>query len=87
MNFSQPSCAALSLMGAFPIVPKAAFGRYLVANDSSKNLDDAPENTSPPLAMGPFRFKEWVQNDHITLVRNERFFLGQSKLDQLVFKT
>jgi peptide/nickel transport system substrate-binding protein len=87
VTFSQPSCAALSLMGAFPILPKTVFGRYLVANDPSKNLDDAPENTSPPLAMGPFRFKEWVQNDHITLVRNERFFLGEPKLDELVFKT
>jgi peptide/nickel transport system substrate-binding protein len=86
VTFSQPSCAALSLMGAFPILPKSVFGRYLDPNDASKNLDDAPENVSPPLAMGPFRFKEWVPNDHITLARNEHFFLARPNLDELVYR-
>jgi peptide/nickel transport system substrate-binding protein len=86
VTFAKPSCAALSLMGAFPILPKSVFGRYLDPNDASKNLDDATENVSPTLAMGPFRFKEWVPNDHITLVRNERFFLKPPDLDELVFK-
>ena len=86
VTFSQPSCAALSLMGAFPILPKTVFGHYLDPADVSKNLDDAPENVSPPLAMGPYQFKEWVPNDHITLVRNERFFLGRPNVDELVYK-
>src|SRR5262249_60255725 len=72
VNFAQPSCAALSLMGAFPILPKAIFGRYLDPTDASKNLDDAPENTNPPLSIGSLQFKEWVPSDHITLVRNEQ---------------
>ena len=86
VSFSQPSCAALSLMGAFPILPKSVFGHYLDPNDASKNLDDAPENVSPTLAMGPFRFKEWLPNDHITLTRNEHFFLGRPNLDELVYR-
>jgi peptide/nickel transport system substrate-binding protein len=50
--------------------------------DASKNLDDAPENSAPPLVMGPFKFKEWVPNDHITLVRNDNFYAGKPNLDE-----
>ena len=87
VNFAKASCPALVNMGTFRILPKSVFGKYLDANDATKNLDNAPENTSPPpVAMGAFVFKEWKPNDHITLVRNDKFFLGKPLLDEWVYK-
>jgi len=79
-------CPALTSIGGFGIIPKSVFGKYMDPKDASKNLDDAPENTAPPLSMGPFKFKEWVPNDHITLVRNDNFFGGKPYLEEWVRK-
>jgi peptide/nickel transport system substrate-binding protein len=37
-------------------------------------------SSEPNVSDGPFRFAEWSRNDHITLVRNDGFFLGQARL-------
>jgi peptide/nickel transport system substrate-binding protein len=79
-------CPALIQIGGFGIIPKSVFGKYFDPVDASKNLDDAPENNNPPIAMGPFKFKEWVPNDHITLVRNDLFYGGAANLDEWVMK-
>jgi peptide/nickel transport system substrate-binding protein len=46
-----------------------------------------PHNTANPVGSGPFKLKEWVKGDHITLVRNENFFKkGRPFLDSIVFR-
>jgi peptide/nickel transport system substrate-binding protein len=86
VQMEQAFCPGLTQISGFGIIPKSVFGKYLDPKDVNKNLDDAPENTNPPLAMGPFKFKEWVPNDHITLVRNDLFFGGPAYLDEWVYK-
>ncbi|MEM3871683.1 MAG: ABC transporter substrate-binding protein [Nitrososphaeria archaeon] len=40
-----------------------------------------------PIGTGPFKFKEWVKGDHITLVRNEAYWKqGLPYLDQIIVK-
>lgn len=40
-----------------------------------------------PIGSGPYRMKEWVQNDHVTLVRwNKYFKKNMPYLDQVVFR-
>lgn len=41
-----------------------------------------------PVGTGPFMFQEWKPGDHITLVRNPKFYrAGQPYFDSIVFKT
>lgn len=35
---------------------------------------------------GPYKFKEWVTGDHITLVKNESYWQGAPKFDSIVYK-
>jgi ABC-type transport system substrate-binding protein len=39
-----------------------------------------------PCGTGPFKFVEWVKDDHITLEANENYWQGRAKLDRLIFK-
>ena len=50
------------------------------------DVQNNPANTSP-IGTGPFKFKEYVKGDHITLVRNDKYFKqGLPYLDQVIFK-
>ena len=53
------------------------------------------ENTDPltnpynvkPVGSGAFKFQEWAKGDHITLVRNEKYFkTGKPYLDRVIYK-
>ncbi|MFQ5850403.1 MAG: ABC transporter substrate-binding protein [Candidatus Binatia bacterium] len=46
-----------------------------------------PHNMKDPIGTGPFKFKEWVKGDHITLIRNKNYFKkGRPFLDRVIFK-
>jgi len=63
-----------------PIVPRHLYE----GTDILKN----PHNISNPVGTGPFKFKEWVKGDHITLVRNNDYYKpGFPYLDRIIFKT
>lgn len=80
-----PFCPAMTQIGNLNIIPKSVFGKYLDASDATKNLDDAPENNAPPVASGAFMFKEWVPNDHTTVVRNDNYW-SKANIDEWVHK-
>ena len=39
-----------------------------------------------PVGSGPFKYKEWVKGDHVTLVRNEDYWDGPAHLDSVIIK-
>ncbi|MEQ2526883.1 ABC transporter substrate-binding protein [Bacillaceae bacterium CLA-AA-H227] len=40
-----------------------------------------------PVGTGPFKFKEWKENDYITIVKNEEYWQeGLPKLDEVIFR-
>jgi len=51
--------------------------------NAEKYKEDAFKN---PCGTGPFKFVEWVKNDHITLEANEDYWRERAKLDRLIFK-
>jgi len=86
VKFTDAFCPALlSVFGAAPL-PTHIFGKYTVDSDITKNVDEAPENNNPPVASGPFKFKEWRKGDQVILSRNESYFLGAPLLDEYVLK-
>lgn len=65
-------------------MPKHAWGSI-----SPKELLDSEQANERPLGWGPFVVSDWVKGDHITLVRNDKYFRAQEGLpnfDQLVFR-
>lgn len=51
--------------------------------NAEKYKEDAFKN---PVGTGPFKFVEWVKDDHITLERNDNYWREPPKLDRLIFK-
>ncbi len=79
-EFDRPYAAFLQLVDVTntPIMPKHLYE----GTDPLTN----PHNTKP-VGSGPFKFQEWVKGDHLTLVRNEKYFKqGKPYLDRVVYK-
>jgi len=39
-----------------------------------------------PCGTGPFKFVEWVKDDHVTLEANEDYWRGRPKIDKIIFR-
>ncbi len=77
--YSELNCAALSELGL----------GWLPAHMYKDDFTDIQENalnTSPTVSNGPFLFKEWVKDDHVTLVRNPNYWRGAPHLDGWIYK-
>jgi peptide/nickel transport system substrate-binding protein len=85
VHFTKVFCNITNVFGAAPM-PEHIFGKYTVDNDPAKVVDDAPENNAPPVASGPFKFKEWRKGDQVILSRNETYFKGAPLLEEFVLK-
>ncbi len=78
--FAKPYAAFLKLVDVTnaPVMPKHLY-------EGTDPLTNA-HNTSP-VGSGPFKLQEWLKGDHLTLVRNERYFrVGKPYLDRIVYK-
>ncbi len=71
---------------------KTPFGPFLsnLANNGEIVNQKAIESGDParnPVGTGPFQFVEWVQGDHITVKKFDKYFeAGQPSLDEVEFK-
>ncbi|HUY40657.1 MAG TPA: peptide ABC transporter substrate-binding protein [Candidatus Dormibacteraeota bacterium] len=63
----------------YPIAPAHVLDKY-------PNINQVPFNSEPTVSDGPFRFGEWSHGDHITLLRNDRFFMGRPGLQRVELK-
>jgi peptide/nickel transport system substrate-binding protein len=91
VTFAKPFCPAVAQLGgagAGGIIPKHKFLQYWDnrTTDTSKNIDNNPLNIAPPVALGPFVFKEYVPGDRVTFVRNEKYFRGAPLVEEYTIK-
>jgi len=64
--------------------PRALAGNTINFIVSPSSIDKAD---TAPVGAGPFTFKEWVRDDHLTLVRNPKYVdAPRPYLDQLVIR-
>jgi peptide/nickel transport system substrate-binding protein len=60
---------------------------YQVSIVSPANAEKYQEDAfKHPCGTGPFKFVEWVKDDHITLEVNEDYWQERASLDKLIFK-
>ena len=60
---------------------------YAVAIVSPTNAENYKEDAfKHPCGTGPFKFVDWIKDDHITLEANEDYWGEKPKLDKLIFK-
>jgi peptide/nickel transport system substrate-binding protein len=81
VTLKQPSSvllAKLSLQGVFSMVdPK----------EVEKQGDKYGTPASKPIGTGPYKFVEWVKDDHITLERNTDWWGGAPRVAKLIFRS
>jgi peptide/nickel transport system substrate-binding protein len=75
------NAAFLLAHGRRYIVPKHILGSL---SPAAFNAHDYRRN--PSVTAGPFKFLEYKGGDHLTLVRNETYFLGAPNVERIVFK-
>ncbi|MEB3284202.1 MAG: peptide ABC transporter substrate-binding protein [Candidatus Sericytochromatia bacterium] len=71
----------LLFSGGGAILPKHILNPYL-QDPRGDSINKAPFNRSP-IGTGPFKFKDWVAGDHISMVAFDDYWRGRPKLDAL----
>lgn len=64
--------------GPVAIAPEHLLSKY-------PNVNQIPFNNEP-IGSGPYKLAEWVKGDHITLVANDKYFLGTPGLKQITIR-
>jgi len=57
----------------------------IVPMDTAEEMGPEAFNLAP-VGSGPYKFVEWIVSDHITLERNEDYWLVYPNLDKIVFR-
>jgi peptide/nickel transport system substrate-binding protein len=73
---SEPNASIMTSLAMFTVC-------IVSPTNAEKYTEDAFRY---PCGTGPFKFVEWVKDDHITLVANEDYWRERPKIDKLIFK-
>ena len=66
------------------------FANHIWKDTPPASIQQDPGSTgadpSRVVGTGPFKFKEWITGDHVTMVRNDDFWDGKVALDEVIYK-
>jgi peptide/nickel transport system substrate-binding protein len=77
-----PFLSAYCSGAMFGILPKHVLGSL-----SPQALNSSDYNSNPAVTNGMFKFVKWDRGSQVVLARNERYYRGAPRLEQLVVKT
>lgn len=89
IQLRRSSCTSARTFGiGVQPIPKHVFSKHWESAtlDRAGSIDDSPYDLAPPLASGPFQFKEYRPGVQVTLIRNERYHLGAPLIEEVIFK-
>jgi len=80
ITFPTPSPTFFSFLDeAGFIIPKHIYG-------TTEDLATNPAN-SKPIGSGPYMYEEWRKGDHVTLVKNKKYYIpGEPFMDKVIFR-
>ncbi|MDI3542829.1 MAG: dipeptide transport system substrate-binding protein [Candidatus Atribacteria bacterium] len=73
---SEPNASIMTSLAMFTVCIVSPANAEKYGEDAFKH----------PCGTGPFKFVEWVKDDHITLEANENYWRGRPKVDKLIFR-
>jgi ABC-type transport system substrate-binding protein len=73
---SKPNAAMMTSLAMFTVAIVSPTNAAKYGADAFKH----------PCGTGPFKFVEWVKDDHITLDANTEYWRGAPKLDEIIFR-
>jgi peptide/nickel transport system substrate-binding protein len=81
----DPHKVKITTPGPFGILPRKLAQVYIMSKAYvEKHGDDAQVDN--PNGTGPYKLKEWVKGDHLTLVANEGYFKGAPKIKDVILR-
>jgi len=80
----DPSTVRITLAYSYSPFPAAISLQDIVSRQAAQKWGD--QFTKHPVGSGPFSFVEWVPNDHVTLVRNPRYWGRPAAVDRVLFR-
>ena len=68
-----------------PFIYNVAMSPFAIASPTAikKYGEDFFKN---PVGTGPFKFVEWVKDDHATVVKNDEYWGDKAKVDKIIFR-
>ncbi|MBP9015293.1 MAG: ABC transporter substrate-binding protein [Candidatus Atribacteria bacterium] len=73
---SEPNASIMTSLAMFTVCIVSPANAEKYGEDAFKH----------PCGTGPFKFVEWVKDDHITLEANENYWRERPKIDKIIFR-